>query len=115
MPPVIVYEIPRIIFIVARVAINGGIFIFVIIRPFAAPNARPTPIETNIARNEGTAYHEINMVVRHPARDINDPTERSMPLVSTTKVMAKAHSAVVEIVLRIIIWLLNVKNFDETI
>jgi hypothetical protein len=29
--------------------------------------------------------------------------------------MAKAHSAVVEIVLRIIIWLLNVKNFDETI
>ena len=94
---------PRIMFMVASVTINGGIFIFVIITPFTAPNKMPTVNEINTARIDGTPIHEINIVVRQPASDIYEPTDKSIPPANNTNDIPNAESAVAEIVRRIII------------
>ena len=99
-PPVMMYEIPRIIFIVANVTINGGIFIFVMINPFIAPNRVPAERDNSTAKTAGTWNQATSTVVRQPANDIKDPTDRSIPPVRITKVIPNAHSALVVIVLK---------------
>lgn len=81
--------------IVAKVAINGATFPFVMIKPLKAPRIRPRisviPMETI-----GSVPPANKLAATAPVNARVEPTDKSMPPVRMTKVIPKAIMALID-------------------
>ena len=85
LPDVMTSAIPLAILIIARVDMNGGILIRLVIRiPFAIPHTAPARIPITIETGRFHPSTFKNTPVTTPLRAATEPTERSMPPVKIT-------------------------------
>ena len=92
---------PRSMVMVARVTINGCSFPLDISTPFKAPTTNPTIKATGIAIIESTPLASI-IAATAPENPKIEPTDKSIPPVSITKVIPVAITALIEVCLRML-------------
>jgi hypothetical protein len=100
----------RAIMPVASVVMKGGIFSFVIIKPFARPNPMPTPTHASIEIIRGKLPDPCMNINTVPAVDRTDPLERSIPPEIITNVIPSEMMPTDEAFLNMVVMLFQVVN-----
>jgi len=98
--------------IVPIVVMNAGMFKNDISTPFTTPVSRPTSRPTSTATAIGRLKSFMQLAHIMPAKDIIDPTERSMPPVIITNVIPMAISDIIDICLVMLSRLSTVMNIS---
>src|SRR5246127_2571930 len=89
-PSVTIFANPRLIDIIASVAINAGSLALVTSKPLIRPQTAPQRRAIRIANGKGTLKLSFNQPITIIAKARMDPTERSIPPITMTRVMPTA-------------------------
>jgi len=96
----------------ARVTINGGIWVLVIIIPFINPNPAATTMHRAIATHSGTAPEPCNSMSTVPDVANTAPLDKSIPPDMSTNVIPSEIIPIVDIFLKTALKLFVVANFS---
>jgi len=98
---------------IARVAMKEGMRTRVTRSPFTAPHASPMATPARVANGVGHLHHWSAMPPTTPESASTDPTERSMPPVSITKVSPAVTAARTETWARRFLRFVSVRKWGE--